>query len=148
MPQLSLHSPIGALTLSEDSGAIVALDFGWGRDQDETELLKRARDQVNDYLDGSRRSFDLQLQLTGTTYQKRVWNILSSIPYGQTVTYGAVAKVAGGSPRSAGQAIRCNPIPILIPCHRVVATQGFGGYTGGEGVDTKQFLLRLEASSA
>lgn len=148
MPQLSLHSPIGALTLSEDGGAIVALDFGWGCDQNETALLKRARDQVDDYLDGSSRSFDLQLQPTGTAYQKRVWNILSSIPYGQTVTYSAVAKVAGGSPRSAGQAIRCNPIPILIPCHRVVATQGFGGYTGGEGVDTKQFLLRLEASSA
>lgn len=148
MPQLSLHSPIGTLTLSEHEGAIVSLDFGWGRDQHETELLRQSRDQIYDYFDGGRRAFEVPLQLVGTPYQRRVWACLSSIPYGDTVSYSRIAELAGGSPRSAGQAIGCNHLPILIPCHRVVAARDLGGYTGGQGVDTKRFLLRLECSSA
>ena len=136
------------MTVSEDDGAIVALDFGWGRDQSETALLMRARDQVHDYLDGNIRSFDLPLHPAGTAYQQRVWGILASIPYGGTATYAAIAQQAGGSARSVGQANRSNPIPILIPCHRVVARHGLGGYSGAEGLETKRFLLRLEAGPA
>ncbi len=148
MPQLSLHTPLGALTLSEEDGAIVALDWGWGRDQDETALLTRARDQMHEYLDGERRAFELPLQPAGTAYQRQVWAFLSSIPYGQTCTYGDVARVAGGGARAVGQANRCNPVPILIPCHRVVGAQGIGGYSGAEGLVTKRYLLQLETHSA
>ena len=147
MPQLSLHTPLGALTLSEEDGAIVALDWGWGRDQEETALLARARDQVHEYLDGGRRDFEVPVDPAGTAYQRKVWAILSSIPYGATRTYADVARLAGGGPRSVGQANRCNPIPILIPCHRVVAAHGIGGYSAAEGLDTKRYLLRLEACS-
>ena len=144
MPQLSLHTPLGALTLSEEDGAIVAFDWGWGRDQDATKLLARARVQVHEYMDGERREFELPIKLVGTNYQVQVWETLSLIPYGQTRSYADVARTAGGGPRSVGQANRRNPIPILIPCHRVVGTGSIGGYSGAEGLITKQYLLKLE----
>lgn len=148
LPQLSLYTPIGALTISEDEGAIVAVDWGWARDQDPTALLTLARDQMHEYLDGERQAFELPLRAAGTSYQRQVWATLALISYGQTWTYTAVAKVAGGGPRSVGQANRCNPVLIIVPCHRVVATRGLGGYSGAEGLDTKRYLLQLEARSA
>lgn len=145
MPQLSLHSPIGALTVSEEDGAIVALDWGWGRDQTETALLLRARDQLHAYFDGGLTDFALPLAPVGTPYRLRVWQALREIPHGQTRTYAEIARRAGGSARSVGGANGANPIPILIPCHRVVATAGLGGYSGADGLPTKRFLLHLEA---
>ncbi|GBQ82253.1 O6-methylguanine-DNA methyltransferase [Gluconacetobacter johannae DSM 13595] len=148
MPQLSMHSPLGDLTLSEDDGAIVALDWGWGRDQDETSLLVAVRDRLDAYFDGGADPFaDLPLAPYGTAYQQRVWQVLRAIPAGQTRTYRDIAQVAGGSPRSVGQANSVNPIPILIPCHRVVAVQGLGGYSGDGGLDDKLFLLGLEGAA-
>ncbi len=144
MPQLSLHTPLGALTLSEEDGAIVALDWGWGRDQTATPLLTRGRDQLQAYFDGALQNFDLPLALAGTPYRQRVWQALAAIPYGETRTYQQIAVLAGGSPRSVGGANGANPLPIIIPCHRVVATTGIGGYSGGEGIPTKMFLLGLE----
>jgi methylated-DNA-[protein]-cysteine S-methyltransferase len=145
MPQLSLHSPIGDLTLSEEDGAIVAVDWGWGRDQSETPLLRTARDRLFAYFDGALRSFDLPLAPHGTDYQRRVWDALCAIPYGETRSYRQIAALAGGVARSVGQANGCNPIPILIPCHRVLAANGLGGYSGGDGLDTKRRLLDLES---
>lgn len=144
LPQLSLHSPIGDLTLSEEAGRIVALDWGWGRDQTETALLRTAREQLFAYFDGVLRVFDIPLDPPGTPYQRRVWQALRAIPYGQTETYTQIAVRAGGVARAVGQANRVNPIPILIPCHRVVAAGGLGGYSGGDGLDTKRWLLALE----
>src|SRR5579875_2670980 len=148
VPQLSLHTPLGPLTLSEEDGAIVALDWGWGRDQVETPLLLRAREQLQEYFDGARTSFDLPLRPTGSPYRRRVWDALCVIPPGQTRTYAQIATVAGGSARSVGGANGANPIPVLIPCHRVVASAGIGGYSGGDGLTTKRFLLQLEARAA
>jgi len=145
LPQLSLHTPLGALTISEDDGMVVALDWGWGRDQAETPLLLRARNQIQEYFDGERTSFDLPLAPYGTPYRQRVWAALQAIPYGKTRTYLEVAATAGGVARSVGQANGENPLPILIPCHRVVATHGLGGYSGGDGIETKRFLLEHEA---
>ncbi len=144
MPQLSLHTPVGDITVSEDEERIVALDWGWGRDQTETPLLRRARDQLHAYFDGQCLIFDLPLAPQGTPYQRRVWAALQAIPPGQTRTYQEIADVAGGSARSVGGANGANPIPILIPCHRVVAAGGIGGYSGGDGLPTKRTLLDLE----
>jgi methylated-DNA-[protein]-cysteine S-methyltransferase len=144
VPQLSLHSPIGDITISEEDGAIVALDWGWGRDQTETPLLATARRQLEAYFDGELRRFDLTLAPVGTGYRRRVWQALRDIPFGHTRSYAAIAAVAGGSARSVGQASGHNPIPILIPCHRVVASAGLGGYSGEGGPATKRFLLDLE----
>lgn len=145
MPQLSLHTAIGDLSIAEENGAIVSLDWGWGRDQSPTRLLARARDQLHAYFDGSPTRFDLPLNPAGTPYRRRVWSALMAIPYGATRSYADIARQAGGSPRSVGQANGANPIPIIIPCHRVLATTGIGGYSGGEGLPTKRTLLALEA---
>jgi methylated-DNA-[protein]-cysteine S-methyltransferase len=148
VPQLSLHSPIGDLTLSEDAGAIVSLDWGWGRDQTPTPLLRRAASLLQAYFDGAAAAFDLPLAPPGTAFQQRVWQALRAIPPGATASYGAVARACDSAPRAVGQAVGANPIPILIPCHRVVAAAGPGGYSGAGGLATKQFLLSLEARAA
>lgn len=142
--QLSLHSPVGDLTISEDGGEIVSIDWGWVDQQTDTAVLVEARRQLHDYFDGHRRGFDLPLAPAGTPYQRRVWQALREIPAGCTRTYAGIARIVGGSPRSVGVANSRNPIPIVIPCHRVVATGGPGGYSGGEGLPTKHFLLALE----
>jgi methylated-DNA-[protein]-cysteine S-methyltransferase len=146
MPQLSLLTNLGDLTISEDDGAIVALDWGRGRDQAETPLLRRARDQLQDYFDGKRLTFDLPLAPHGSDFQKRVWAALCAIPPGETRSYADIARAIGSAPRAVGGANGANPIPIVIPCHRVVAADGsLGGYSGGEGPATKRFLLDLES---
>jgi methylated-DNA-[protein]-cysteine S-methyltransferase len=149
MPQLSLHTPLGDLTLSEEDGAIVALDWGRGRDQQPTPLLLRGRDQLQDYFDGVRTSFDLPLAPHGTAFQRRVWDALCTIPAGQTRSYLDIARQVGcRAARAIGQANGANPIPLLIPCHRVVAADGsLGGYSGGEGEATKRHLLDLERTA-
>ena len=143
--QLSLHTPAGSVTLSDEDGAIVSVDWGWGRDQTKTPLLLRAREQLREYFDGDRRAFDLPLRPTGSPYRQLVWRTLCAIPYGAVRTYAQIAGQAGGSARAVGGANAANPIPILIPCHRVVASSGIGGYSGGEGLATKRLLLALEA---
>ena len=105
-------------------------------------------DQLHAYLDGERTAFDLPFRPNGSAYQRRVWDALRAIPYGETRTYAELASEAGGSARSVGGANRRNPLPILIPCHRVVAAGGVGGYSGGDGLDTKRYLLALEAGPA
>ncbi|MDP6709240.1 MAG: methylated-DNA--[protein]-cysteine S-methyltransferase [Alphaproteobacteria bacterium] len=144
MPQLSLHSPVGPLTVTQEDGAIVALDWGWGRDQNATPLLERALAHLNAYFDGKAPEILLPLAPAGTDFQQRVWRAMSAIPYGATLTYGGLATESGGSARAVGVACGANPIPILIPCHRVVAASGLGGYSGDGGLDTKIALLRLE----
>jgi len=144
MPQLSLHSPVGDLSLSQDEDAIVALDWGWGRDQTPTPLLKEAVKQLNAYFDGKLTDFDLPLAPFGTAFQKRVWQQMCKIPYGKTRTYGKVAGKLKSGARPVGTACGRNPIPIIIPCHRILGTATLGGYSGAGGLETKVALLRLE----
>ncbi len=144
MPQFSLLTPLGAVTLSEENGAIVALDWGRGRDREETPLLRRAADQLQDYVDGRRTAFDLPLNPHGSPFRRRVWDALLAIPPGETRTYGDLARSLGTASRAVGGANAANPIPIIIPCHRVVATGGIGGYSAGDGLATKRWLLALE----
>jgi methylated-DNA-[protein]-cysteine S-methyltransferase len=149
-PHLTLHTPLGELTVFEEDGSIVALD--WGRaygagDSPPTALLREAAEQLHDYFDGKRTTFHLPLNPQGTEFRRKVWDALCRIPPGETRSYIDIAREIGcRSPRAIGQANGSNPIPILIPCHRVVAADGsIGGYSGGEGVATKRHLLALEA---
>lgn len=145
MSQLSFHSPIGDLTLSEEDGSIVSLDWGWSCRQDGTSLLEKARCQVMAYLSGQLKEFDLPLAPSGTEFQKRVWTAMSAIPYGKTKSYGDIAAKVKSSPRAVGTACGRNPLPIVIPCHRVLGANGsLGGYSGEGGTDTKKRLLILE----
>ncbi len=141
-----MHSPVGDLTISAENGAIVALDWGRGRDQDTTPLLQRARALLDAYFDGEPVDFDLPLDPAGSAFQRRVWTAMCDIPAGGTETYGGLAARIDGIARAVGTACGKNPIPIIIPCHRVVAASGLGGYSGDGGLDTKVALLRLEGA--
>jgi methylated-DNA-[protein]-cysteine S-methyltransferase len=147
MPQLSLHSPVGDLTFSEDDGKLVAVDWGWGRDQEPTPLLREAKKQLDAYFDGRLTKFDLPLAPAGSAFHKSVWRAMCRIPYGKTETYGDLAFKLDSSARAVGTACGRNPLPILIPCHRITAAGGrLGGYSGQGGRQTKTALLRLEGA--
>ncbi|CAI3941489.1 DNA repair enzyme Ada (O6-methylguanine-DNA--protein-cysteine methyltransferase) (AdaB) (PDB:6RLA) (PUBMED:29061663) [Commensalibacter communis] len=144
MSQISFHSPVGELSIAENDGFIVSVDWGWGSLQEETPLLIEAKKQFNAYFDGQLKQFDLPIRPFGTNYQLKVWQALQDIPYGATCSYQDLVKIVGGSPRSVGGANGANPIPLIIPCHRVIGKNGFGGYSGGEGIETKEYLLNME----
>lgn len=145
MPYLSFSTPHGPLTVFEDDGALVAIEWGQGPDPTSSPVLDAAREQLGAYFQGRRRQFDLPLRPTGTPFQLRVWEVMRAIPFGSVRTYGALARELGSAPRAVGQACGRNPLPIVIPCHRVVGAGGqLTGYSGGEGVATKRALLHLE----
>lgn len=147
MAHVTCSSPLGDLTLFEEDGAIIALEWGAAEGGVKTPLLKQAVDQLESYFMGERKLFDLPLNPFGTAFQKKLWKALSDIPHGQTLTYGELAHKIDSGPRAIGGACGKNPIPIIIPCHRVLASGGrMGGYSGLGEVDTKQFLLRLEGA--
>lgn len=145
MSQLSVHSPVGDLTISEEDGKIVSLDWGWSPFQQENEILLKAKNLLEHYFDGENPKFDLPLNPHGTDFQKNVWKIMCEIPYGSFLTYGEISKSLNSHARAVGMACGRNPIPIIIPCHRVLGQNGkLTGFSGGEGVETKRYLLELE----
>lgn len=147
MPYLAISSPLGPLTVFEDNGAVVAIEFGRAPGGDDTPLLREARRQLDSYFDGDLRQFSLPLAAGGSAFQRAVWTAISAIPYGETRTYGELAKTVRSAARAVGGACGRNPIPIVVPCHRVVGAAGrLTGYSGGEGIDTKRTLLALEAA--
>lgn len=146
MPQLALLTPLGEVTLTEEDGAIVALDWGRGCLLAETPLLRAAADQLQDWFDGALAGFSVPLAPRVTNFQARVLAALSDVPPGQITSYGAIARLLATSPRAVGNALGANPIPIIIPCHRVTSSGGsLGGYSGLDGVETKRWLLAHEA---
>ena len=117
----------------------------WKHDPDNSHL-KRAKRQLSEYFAGKRRQFDLSLDPSGTRFQKTVWKAISGVPYGETISYGELARRAGfpGGARAAGAATGRNPIGIMVPCHRIVGSNGsLTGYAGG--LARKRALLALEA---
>lgn len=148
---ICIPSPAGPLTITASERALTALRFG-GTPCDEAELrqaaplLREAARQLAEYFAGTRRGFTLPLAPAGTAFQQSVWTALESIPYGQTSTYAQIAARIGRPKacRAVGMANNRNPLPILIPCHRVVGASGaLVGYAAG--VEIKQLLLSLEA---
>jgi methylated-DNA-[protein]-cysteine S-methyltransferase len=148
MPNLSLDSPLGRLTLREKDGRLVAIDWrGKHAAADETALLLEAKRQLEAYFRGELRAFDLPLAPAGAAVEQQVWKLMSEIPYGETRSYGELARAAGVPAQDIGQACGRNPLPIVIPCHRVMAAEGrLGGYSGGKGAETKLRLLTLEGA--
>ncbi len=139
-------SPVGPLTIVEDDGAIVAVTFEARSGASTSPLLAAACDQLYGYFYCGLNRFELPFRPAGTDFQRAIWTAMLDIPRGQVRTYGALAD-AVGSPRSAravGGACGKNPIPVLIPCHRVVAGNHLGGYSGTGGLKTKSVLLQLE----
>jgi methylated-DNA-[protein]-cysteine S-methyltransferase len=138
------------ITLVEEDGALTGLCFPNDKRAEvgevkDTPLLKRAEKQLAEYFSGKRQAFDLALDLRGTDFQIAVWNELAKIPYGETRTYGEIAKAVGNTlaSRAVGMANNRNPIAIIIPCHRVIGASGdLVGYGGG--LPIKAALLELE----
>ncbi len=148
MAQLSMHTPHGDLTLFDnDKGSLIALDWGWAPLQQKTNLLVEAKRQLDLYFDGELTRFDLPLAPDGTAFQKKIWAAMNAIPYGETMTYGDIAKKIGTAAQAVGNACGANPLPIVQPCHRVLAAGGkIGGYSGEGGAETKAALLALEGN--
>jgi methylated-DNA-[protein]-cysteine S-methyltransferase len=151
--RITVPSPVGDLTLSEQDGAIVALAWGHtnptGGPGTSTPLLNAAAEWLRGYFAGKVTSpLALSMAPSGSEFQRRVWQAMTEIPPGKTLTYGDVAKQLGSAPRAVGGACGANPIPILIPCHRIVGSNGgLGGYSGSGGLTTKRALLDLETST-
>lgn len=145
-------SPIGPLTLVEEDGALAAVRFHPDLPRDaasfalpSTPLLRQAAAELREYFAGQRRQFTVPLDPKGTPFQQKVWKALQEIPYGETRSYKEIAIAAGNEKacRAVGMANNRNPLPIFIPCHRVVGSDGkLVGYAGG--LDVKTFLLELE----
>ncbi|WP_425038183.1 methylated-DNA--[protein]-cysteine S-methyltransferase [Primorskyibacter sp. S187A] len=141
-----LPSPMGPLTVVEDDKAIVQLAWRAGR-QDSSTLLDSAVSQLRAYLEGHRTAFDLPLRITGSAAQQKACAAMAEIAFGDTKTYGALARQIGVSAQAMGQLCGGNPIPILIPCHRVLSATGLGGFSGGIGVEDKVWLLKHEGAA-
>lgn len=141
----SLMTPVGDITLFEEDGALIVVEWGQVPGGTPTPLLEEARDQLSAYFSGALTQFDLPLKPHGTPHQQKVWTAMCAIPFGETRTYGEIAKDITSSPRAVGSACGRNPLPILIPCHRIVGANGqMTGYSGGDGIETKTRLLRME----
>lgn len=145
MERLVIQTPIGRLAIEAEMERITAVYFT----EEEccpsaSKILQRAGKQLQEYFAGERKEFDLPLCPKGTAFQQKAWQALCSIPYGEKRTYGWQAAEMGSpkAARAVGGTNHKNPIVIVIPCHRVVAANGIGGY--GAGVDKKEFLLALE----
>jgi methylated-DNA-[protein]-cysteine S-methyltransferase len=151
---MPLDTPVGRVVLESDGDLLIGL---WlptnsirasGRGEDAPPVLKDTAIQLEEYFAGERTEFDIPMELDGTQFQREVWAELSRIPYGETISYGELARRVGRpkGPRAVGQANGRNPIAIIVPCHRVVAGNGIGGYGGG--LTCKRTLLALEGVTA
>ena len=152
----TIDSPVGELRIVASDGAIVAIEFSpfrglangrpIGERRDDDPLLMRAVAQLRAYFERELREFDLPLNPAGSSFQRAVWDQLVGIGYGETASYGEIARRLGrtnAASRAVGLANGSNPIPIVIPCHRVIGANGsLTGYAGG--LERKQLLLSLE----
>ncbi|MCI2400471.1 methylated-DNA--[protein]-cysteine S-methyltransferase [Aliiroseovarius subalbicans] len=143
-----LDTPVGRLGVHEEGGAITRVTWDAVAEGDETPVLTRAITQLRAYFAGELQRFDLPLRVDGSAFQRAVCDEMSAIPFGDTVTYGDIAKATGKSAQAVGSACGGNPIPIIIPCHRVLgAGDKMVGFSGAGGVETKVWLLRHEGAA-
>jgi O-6-methylguanine DNA methyltransferase len=145
-------SPVGTVCLTGDGVSLTSLTIERDcqpsdRGDSVWDIFLTAEIQLNEYFSGSRKVFKLPLSYSGTPFQTSVWDELQRIPYGETVTYGELAAAIGkpGAYRAVGSAVGKNPLSIIVPCHRVLAVNGLGGYAFG--LDIKKLLLELESKN-
>ena len=145
---ISFNSPIGDITIESRNEKIVSLVMGYrSPDFGNSKVLKEAKKQVQAYFAGKLNKFDLPVQLEGTDFQKSVWKVIAKTGFGKTVSYGDIGEKIGKplAARAIGGAVGANPVPLIVGCHRVLGSSGkITGYSGGDGIPTKEFLLDLE----
>lgn len=153
-----ISSPIGLLSIAASDKGICSIDFlsprsklkNFSESRRAEELVDLACKELADYFAGRQKHFSVALDVSGTKFQKQVWQQIAKIDFGQSVSYGAIAKAIKNpaASRAVGGAVGANPIPIIIPCHRVMGSTGqLTGYSGGNGIPTKKKLLILEGIS-
>jgi len=152
-----LSSPIGRIEITGDGEFLTGLAIENAGELPHDEQIERscavldsAADQLGEYFAGKRRSFDLPLSAEGTAFQKSVWLQLNQLPFGTAVSYADIGRATGrpSAGRAVGGAVGANPIPIIVPCHRVLASnRKITGYSGGDGIPTKVWLLAHEGIS-
>jgi O-6-methylguanine DNA methyltransferase len=146
MPARSVSTPLGPVVVTEEGGRITGLRWSLVEAADDSALLDRAEEQLTEYFAGTRTAFDLPLDF-GTGFHEGVRRAMAAIPFGHTRTYGEIAAELKAPAQAVGQACGANPVPILIPCHRVLGANGLGGFSAPGGVETKVFLLRHEGAA-
>lgn len=147
MIEIAVDTQFGRLGITEQDGAITGLDWD-GTDQGApTDLLREAARQLRAYAAGELEKFDLPLRITGSDFQRAVCDAMLAIPFGYTRTYGEIAADLGVPAQAVGGACGGNPIPVIIPCHRVMGARGLTGFSGKGGVETKVALLRHEGAA-
>jgi methylated-DNA-[protein]-cysteine S-methyltransferase len=148
MPQRTIETPIGPVRLTSESGRLATIHIHAAPEADisgDDALLAEAQTQMIAYFAGHREDFDLPLIPSPTERGAMLRKAICSIPAGETMTYGALAQRIGSAARAIGQACARNPLPIVVPCHRIVASSGPGHYSGGRGLVTKSWLLEHES---
>lgn len=140
-------SPVGPLSVHASHGAVTELLWGAGGNLTDGSLHQQACAEMAAYFAGDLQQFQTPVAPRGSAFQKAFYAALCAIPYGETCTYGDLAKALGVSAQAIGQACGANPIAIIIPCHRVLAADGLGGYSGMGGIEAKVTLLRLEGAA-
>lgn len=148
MPTIVQNTPFGAISITEQDGAITRVTWGRPAEGEATPLLQEAARQMAAYAEGRLQEFDLPLRVEAAPFQQAVCEQIAAIPFGETRTYGQIAKSLGVSAQAVGSACGGNPIPVFIPCHRVMGANGkLTGFSGGTGVETKVALLRHEGAA-
>jgi methylated-DNA-[protein]-cysteine S-methyltransferase len=145
--QAGFDSPLGGLVLSEQAGVLTKVEWRRAVVGPGSDALDLACLQLREYFDGKRQVFDLPFDF-GEGLQADLRRAMLAIPYGQTRTYGDLSKDLGVPAQAVGQACGANALPIFIPCHRILAANGLGGYSGAGGIETKVALLRLEGAAS
>jgi methylated-DNA-[protein]-cysteine S-methyltransferase len=144
----AIPSPLGTLYCSADDTAILEILYKTGETHPDNynPVLNQLKRELDEYFAGTRKVFNVPVKLSGTPHQLKVWKALQAIPYNKTVTYGYIAQCAGSAPIAAGQAVGKNRVNIVVPCHRVIGSDGsLTGYGGG--LERKKILLDLEAGN-
>ena len=142
---LSFNSSIGWITISEEKDLVTSIKFGKNKNKGKNIVLIKLKKQILEFIKGKRKKFSIKLHITGSSLQKKIWKQLSSIKYGNTKTYGEIARVLRTSPRYVGNVCGQNKHLIVIPCHRVIRGDGgLGGFSAPGGNKTKKKILNLE----
>lgn len=144
----TIATPTGPLTISATGDDITAVTWSTHPAQDDSPLLREATEQVHAYFDGQLTRFDLPLALPDRPILRAVCERMLAIPFGETRTYGDLARSLGKPAQAIGQACGRNPIALIIPCHRILARNGLGGFSGGTGLETKIQLLKHEGAAS
>ena len=147
--QSTFESPVGHINLTADGETIIELSMTKtpGPSNGSAKVLKEAQKQLTEYFKGKRKDFTFKHEARGTKFQQSVWNEIARIPFGEVISYADIAREIGKpqASRAVGGAVGSNPIPLIIGCHRVLGASGkITGYSGGEGIPTKRWLLTLE----